>query len=38
MHFIDEKNLEIERQELHHYECEFKNTNQGIEVKIVCKE
>lgn len=23
---------------LHHYECEFKNTNQGIEVKIVCKE
>ena len=24
--------------ELHHYECEFKNTNQGIEVKIVCKE
>lgn len=24
--------------ELHHYECDFKNTNQGIEVKIVCKE
>lgn len=24
--------------ELHHYECELKNTNQGIEVKIVCKE
>ena len=51
MHFIDEKNLEIEAGgsglglyivkmivELHHYECELKNTDQGIEVKIICKD
>ena len=24
--------------ELHHYECELKNTDQGIEVKIICKD